>query len=185
MIKTALPVVSAVSSGVQCALACVERGWPVIPGASWLDNAYVDPVLGHERDALALCPPDMATMDEDLVRRWWPVLPSRLQRSVLVVTQPNLVAVVVESERAKRVVELESFRENPTPAVLVSTWDQKEEAMFLLSSSRGLTGENLAPVSATIPMPPAMVEGREVRWLSPMTECESLMAGEELALLLR
>ncbi|RKT53022.1 bifunctional DNA primase/polymerase [Saccharothrix australiensis] len=173
------------SGGFLFALECAERGWPVIPGASWLDGAYVDPVLGHERDALSLCPPDMATTDEDLVRRWWPVLASRLERSVLVVTQPNLVAVVVEADRARRVVGSEAFRANPTPAVLVATWDREEEAMFLLSSSRGLAGESVAPVSATIPMPSAVVEGRPVRWLWPMTECESLMAGEQLALLLK
>ncbi|MBB5955876.1 hypothetical protein FHS29_002457 [Saccharothrix tamanrassetensis] len=125
----------------------------------------------------------MATTDEDLVRRWWPVLPSRLTRSVLAVTQPNLVGVGVELERAERAVAHESFAECPTPVVVIPTLPNP--AVFLVSSSRGLIGEDVFPIGATIPLPPAVAEDQQTRWLSPMVECESLMAGEQLALLLR
>ncbi|RKT52435.1 hypothetical protein C8E97_0945 [Saccharothrix australiensis] len=170
------------TSGLECALACVDRGWPVIPGALWHRDNYMDPVFGREHESLDLCPADMAVSDEEWVRRWWPVLPSRLMRSTLVVTTANLVGVALELNRAQHIVEREAFQADPTPVVVVPAFEHP--AVFLLSSSRGLSGEEVLPVGSTVPLPPAMIEGREVTWLSPMAECEALMAGEQLALLM-
>ncbi|WP_433271803.1 hypothetical protein ACQPZF_13865 [Actinosynnema sp. CS-041913] len=169
------------TGGLECALACVERGWPVIPGALWHNDNYMDPVFGREWESLELCPADMAVTEEGWVRRWWPVLPSRLMRSTLVVTAANLVGVALELERAERIVKRAAFTDDPTPVVVVPVFERP--AVFLLSSSRGLSGEEILPIGATVPLPPSTVEGREVSWLSPMAECEGLMT-EHLALLM-
>lgn len=167
---------------MECALACVERGWPVVPGALWHNDNYMDPVFGREWESLELCPADMAVTDEDLVRLWWPVLPSRLMRSTLVVTVADLVAVALELDRAEHLVTLKAFTADPTPVVVVPAFERP--AVFLLSSSRGLSREEIFPIGATVPLPPSVVEGREVSWLSPMADCEELMTGEQLSLLM-
>lgn len=175
------------SNGLESALECVARGWAVVPGALWIDETYVDPVTGFDRDSLALCSPGQATSDPGLVRRWWPVPDEGVTRSVLAVVGPALAAVAIEPERAQGVVESEAFRAAPTPIVLLPlpvAGLSVESVVFLLSSSGGLDEELVLPPDATIPLPPAVVEGYEVRWLVAPADCGALMSGPELARLL-
>ncbi|WP_158841132.1 hypothetical protein [Saccharothrix deserti] len=170
------------SNGLETALECVARGWPVLPGALWVGDTYVDPVTNFDGDSLALCSVDRAVLDPDEVRRMWPVLGEGVTRSALAVLG-TIVAVAVEPERARRVVESERFRASPTPVVMMPVplvGLMIEHAVFVLSSSDGLDDELVFPPNATLPLPPAVVEGYEVRWLVPPARCDGLMAGQEL-----
>lgn len=172
------------SSGLDSALECVARGWAVVPGARWVGDTYVDPVTNFGRDSLALCSPRGATTDPDVVRRWWATADGGVMRSVLAVVGPALSAVGIEPGRAGAVVESESFRAAPTPLVLLPlpvAGLSLEFAVFLVSSSDGLDGEVVLPPDATVPLPPVVVEGYEVRWLVSPAECGELMSGPELA----
>lgn len=168
-------------NGLECALDCVARGWPVLPGAQPIKGGYLDPVLGAIRDSLALCPSDMATTDPDTVRRWWPIMPDGQTRSVLLATGWDLVAAMTTMQQAEKVVSDDAFKAAPTPVVVL---EEVKLPVFLLSSARGLKAHQLLPFGATIPLPPAVVEDHETWWLSPMEECASLMSGEQFASLL-
>ena len=175
------------SNGLETALECVERGWPVVPGALWIDDTYVDPVTNSGCDALALSSPAMATLDPAEVRRLWPVSDGGVARSALTVLGALITAVVVEPEPARRVVESEAFRASPTPVVMLpipTAGLMIESAVFVVSSAEGLDEKLVFPSGAMLPLPPAVVEGYEVRWLVPPVECGGLMSGPELARLL-
>ncbi|WP_433269519.1 hypothetical protein ACQPZF_07200 [Actinosynnema sp. CS-041913] len=174
------------SSGLESALECVARGWPVVPGALWVDGTYVDPVTGFDGDSLALCSPGKATLDPKVVRRLWPVLEEGVTRSALAVLG-RMAAVAVQPGRARRVIESGAFQASRTPVVLMRVpivGAMVEHAVFVLSSWDGLDEEFVFPPDATLPLPPAVVEGHEVRWLVPLAECDGLMTGPELARLL-
>ena len=174
-------------NGLETALECVGRGWPVVPGALWVDGTYVDPVTDAECDALALSSPAMATLDPEEVRRLWPVSDGGVTRSALAVLGKLLTAVVVEPEPARRVVEPEAFRASPTPVVVLPVPTlglMIESAVFVVSSAEGLDEKLVFPRSAMLPLPPAVVEGHTTQWLVSADECDGLMSGPELAGLL-
>jgi hypothetical protein len=172
------------SRGLESALECVALGWPVVPGALWVGGTYVDPVTNFDGDSLALCSADRATVDPDEVRRLWPVLEDGVTRSALAVLGATMAAVAVEPELAREVVASESFRASPTPVVMLHVpvvGLMIEHAVFVVSSADGLDDRLVFPPEATLPLPPAVVEGFETRWLVPPGECEGLMTGPELA----
>ncbi|WP_447003529.1 hypothetical protein ACRAKI_28235 [Saccharothrix isguenensis] len=165
----------------------MARGWPVVPGALWIDETYVDPVTNLDCESLALCLPAMATSDPELVRRLWPVLEEGVTRSTLAVLGPALVAFAVRPERARHVMTSARFRAAPTPVVMLplpAAGLTVEFAVFVLSSTEGLDEGFVIPPGATLPLPPVVVEGYAVQWLVSPAECERLMTGPELASLL-
>lgn len=175
------------SNGLETALECVERGWPVVPGALWVGDIYVDPVTNSERDALALSSSAMATLDPAEVRRLWPVTEGNVTRSALAVLGSLMTAVVVEPELARRVVTSEAFRASPTPVVLLPVPTlglMIESAVVMVSSADGLDEKLVFPSGGLLPLPPAVVEGEPTRWLVSPADCDGLMSGPELARLL-
>ena len=176
------------SNGLETALECVGRGWPVVPGALWVGDSYVDPVTNAECDALALASPAMATLDPVEVRRLWPVSDSGVTRSALAVLGKLMAAVVVEPELARRVVASRAFRTSPTPVVMLPVPTlglMIESAVFVVSSAEGLNERLVFPRGAMLPLPPAVVEGHRTRWLVSPAECDGLlMSGPDLADLL-
>ncbi|MFC5053563.1 hypothetical protein [Saccharothrix xinjiangensis] len=110
-----------------------------------------------------------------------------MTRSVLVVVGPALSAVAIEPDRARTLVEWETFRSASTPVVLLPlpvAGLSLEFAVFLLASSEALDDEVVLPPDATVPLPPAVVEGYEARWLVSPAECDAPMFGPDLARLL-
>ncbi|MFE9747770.1 hypothetical protein ACFYOT_22930 [Saccharothrix saharensis] len=98
-----------------------------------------------------------------------------------------MTAVVVEPERARRVVESEVFQAARTPVVMLPVpmfGVMVESAVFVVSSAEGLDEKVVFPADGLLPLPPAVVEGYETRWLVSPVECDGLMSGPELARLL-
>ncbi|MFD0203820.1 MULTISPECIES: hypothetical protein [Saccharothrix] len=176
------------ANGLETALECVARGWPVVPGALWVGDSYVDPVTDADCDALALSSPAMATLDPEEVRRLWPVSGGNVTRSALAVLGTLMTAVVVEPEPARRVVASKAFRTSPTPVVMLPVPTLGlliESAVFVVSSAEGLDERLVFPRGAMLPLPPAVVEGHRTRWLVSPAECDGLlMSGPDLADLL-
>ncbi|WP_428829924.1 bifunctional DNA primase/polymerase [Saccharothrix syringae] len=68
------------SSTLQAALHYAELGWPVVPGAIWVDGHFADPVDQQQVTSPFLRPVEEATTDAALVHAWWTTSTALLMR---------------------------------------------------------------------------------------------------------
>lgn len=169
----------------EAALDYARRGWPVIPGAVWDRGTFIDPATGTPVDEVMLRPPDSATTNPSVVRRWWSA-PERSIPAVLAVTGPTLGVVSVRAPLAAAVMGLPRFADQPTPVVEVPGLPYRYFLIRPPCPRQPAHGNvQVFDNGVTLPLPPTAIANLAATWLVPPRRTENtLMPGQVLAELL-